>query len=414
MHSESWCCLTVLDGALQLIDGPSTNEGRLMISYKDHFGAVCSDRFGEEEANTACFQLGFAGHQQVVQCCPYGRRYYGEIWLDELACGTRDVWLGNCTHRGWGVEDCHNGQEVGVKCNSKLSLRLSGGCGLFEGRVEQFYAGSWGTVCDTDWDMNDAKVVCRQLGMGEPVEAVRGGRFGVGKGPIMLSNLQCNGSETALAWCLHPGWKTSTCPHSQDAGVVCKGPVMESIRVQSTSYSITLHFTLPPQLQYIGTLRGFRVVIHEVNSKLKYTSTTVLLPSSSPTKPKLTIDRLRPDARHSFNISLVLNGGATGNLAPLVYGTTLEAAPGLVHTFSGYPINSTSVALYWTPPLITNGRVIWYHLTYTSGSEYISPPTTRHIVGGLARGVGYQFMLAAVTRGGRGPPTSLPITTPYF
>ena len=100
---------------------------------------------------------------------------------------------------------------------------------------------------------------------------------------------------------------------------------MESIRVQSTSYSITLHFTLPPQLQYIGTLRGFRVVIHEVNSKLKYTSTTVLLPSSSPTKPKLTIDRLHPDARHSFNISLVLNGGATGNLAPLVYGTTLEA-----------------------------------------------------------------------------------------
>ena len=42
-------------------------------------------------------------------------------------------------------------------------MRLVGGRHPREGRLELCSGGSWGTVCNENWDISDAVVVCRQL-----------------------------------------------------------------------------------------------------------------------------------------------------------------------------------------------------------------------------------------------------------
>ena len=43
-------------------------------------------------------------------------------------------------------------------------VRLVGGSGPHEGRVEVCVNKAWGTVCSNSWSTADANIVCRQLG----------------------------------------------------------------------------------------------------------------------------------------------------------------------------------------------------------------------------------------------------------
>lgn len=60
------------------------------------------------------------------------------------------------------------------------NIRIAGGGR--RGRVEIFHQGSWGTICDDDWDTQDASVVCRMMGYRSAISAftASGGEFSAG------------------------------------------------------------------------------------------------------------------------------------------------------------------------------------------------------------------------------------------
>ena len=107
--------------------------------------------------------------------------------------------------------------------NTFPELRLVGGRWSGEGRVEILYNGTWGTVCDDGWDMNDAQVVCRALGYPSAISAPTHAHFGHGSGNIWLDDVNCFGHETSIDRCSHRGWNVHNCRHDEDASVICLG-----------------------------------------------------------------------------------------------------------------------------------------------------------------------------------------------
>ncbi len=78
-----------------------------------------------------------------------------------------------------------------------------------------------GTVCDDDWDLSDAAVVCREMGCGDAIAAKSAAYFGQGGGPVWLYDVNCTGNELTLAACESKKTEDYNL-HYKDAGVICQ------------------------------------------------------------------------------------------------------------------------------------------------------------------------------------------------
>uniref|UniRef100_A0A4X2KEM0 SRCR domain-containing protein n=1 Tax=Vombatus ursinus TaxID=29139 RepID=A0A4X2KEM0_VOMUR len=228
----------------RLMNGSSQCEGRVEIRVLGTWRTLCDSHWDLADANVLCRQLNCGVAVEPPEDVYFGK---GSVLVigDTFYCTGTESHLWNCSVIILGTSPCSKGKTASVICSGNQTqslmfnnsqsdqekvpvlfsengqLRLLNGRGPCSGRVEVYYNGTWGTICDDSWELSDAHVVCRQLGCGVALKAMVSAHFGQGSGPIWLDELSCSGNESHLGECPFLHWGQHDCRHKEDAGVLC-------------------------------------------------------------------------------------------------------------------------------------------------------------------------------------------------
>ncbi|XP_072342218.1 scavenger receptor cysteine-rich domain-containing protein DMBT1-like [Scyliorhinus torazame] len=201
------------------MNGGSRCDGRVEIYYNRSWGRVQDSLWDLNDANVVCSQLGCGAAIAAYNCSQYGKRE-GSVWVNDVRCKGNESHLWNCS--SFAPNPPHTeSNDVGVLCSGHKQLRLSGGSSRCAGRLEIYYTGTWGSVCDDSWDLTDADVVCKQLVCGNALQLRLPAPSGPGTDTIWLDELDCSGNESSIWQCPHALWGKHDCNHKEDVEIMC-------------------------------------------------------------------------------------------------------------------------------------------------------------------------------------------------
>ncbi|XP_037882246.1 protein bark beetle isoform X1 [Glossina fuscipes] len=120
----------------------------------------------------------------------------------------------------------------------KIPVRLLGGAGPYEGRLQLFLNGRWGTVCDYGWTEVNAALVCHHLGYTLNPKDWRLMRSQIPSmgttEDVIVSNVRCTDHDRDITKCkaehLLKGDFENSCTHNNDVGIRCYQGAWAGIR----------------------------------------------------------------------------------------------------------------------------------------------------------------------------------------
>ncbi|XP_074936244.1 antigen WC1.1-like [Phalacrocorax aristotelis] len=210
----------------RLVNGSTPCDGRVEVQVLGTWGTLCASRWDPPDAHVLCRHLGCGVAESIPRGGHFGRGT-GPIWRDSFHCDGTEAHLGLCPVTALGAPPCAHENDAAVICSgpaNATSLRLVGGESRCDGRVEIFQGGMWGRVLDDQWDLAEARVVCRQLRCGGAETAYNPPKPQRGTGPVGLRGVRCAGHEAGLTLC-----NTSVPENAlaagiaEDVGVTCEG-----------------------------------------------------------------------------------------------------------------------------------------------------------------------------------------------
>ncbi|XP_068747392.1 hemicentin-1-like [Montipora capricornis] len=120
----------------------------------------------------------------------------------------------------------------------QVPVRITGAKVGYGGRVEVFYRGRWGKICRNEWDINDVKVVCKQLGFRGALAEFMTGNITTDKSiPVVMSDIACTGQESVLAQCNRSDGD-HRCPEDIGAQALCVPNNVKVLETKSLSFNL--------------------------------------------------------------------------------------------------------------------------------------------------------------------------------
>uniref|UniRef100_A0A3B5PR56 SRCR domain-containing protein n=1 Tax=Xiphophorus maculatus TaxID=8083 RepID=A0A3B5PR56_XIPMA len=220
------------------------SSGRNSCSPGQAVGLTCSDNFRlVGEASRCAGRLEMLHHEEWRPVAVWSR--YWDMnsvaaVCAELDCGSavsarnskeaskRPVWwiYSDCFQSGSALKNCLPYDENSYQSHEFIcsdSVRLVQGTNRCSGRLEVKTNQSWSSVCEKDFDLQDAEVVCREIGCGPP-SVHQGALYGEAEAPVGSREFLCEGSESALLNCSsRKSSGRNSCSPGQAVGLTCSG-----------------------------------------------------------------------------------------------------------------------------------------------------------------------------------------------